>query len=1106
MKNILKIILSAVLTVGLIVGMLPQEAVFVRAEEPVEDGLTGFWTFDGASEAEQLESQAGVSGIAAEKTGNGVTLMAEGGISGGCAYFSGNNASWLTLNLADAQKGLAASQNAFTIGAWVKYEEVIVSGNAGTSIFHQDGQAQGRAILTIGKNGGNTVYGTYLDGTNRYSGQIIETGQWHHVMIAVEENKSSRKVYIYVNGELANGTGQTFASALIDGSGNIRVGAHRNNADNPAMKGWMDEIRYYDRVLSAEEVKGLYDVYGREEQEEPVSVAVNTKETLREVPAAMFGINHRYHRDAYGTWDAEENQVYGAFTEMAKEAGFGSVRYPGGTVSNLFTWKDTIGPKEERTPTIAGNNFYSTAGEVPVEPGFGTDEAMQWIYDDLGAEAVFVYGLGRGNPSDAADLVEYLNAPNDGSNPNGGVDWAAERAKNGHEEPYGVVRFELGNEFGDVGQNYWMAGKPASQSVVDAYINGGTMTYTHNMPIDYYQNCGYTVKKGDWRTAASLSEGKPDEERYVCYLPVTEGSVKVYVNNEEWEIRDSLLECGAENVCTFDYETGKITFGDGVNGNIPQAGKRITVDYQSVQAGFADYYDAMKETAEKIGIEIEVYSGIGSGHQRSFISKMNECGYNDKYDGVILHPYSSGVTGYKESLARAKSHTNNVAAHKQAMLETTQDEDKKVAVSEFGILSVSPDSSYQSSLGHAIYIANHMIDAVNAGAAYQEKHCLVDFAGASDNLGNWQQCVIQSHAKEDGGYDYVSTPSARLFSIFRNMTGDTQVGQTVTGNKSFNGEVQNVNVYSTTDDGGNTYVMAVNNKENDTVSFNFSIDERDLTGEEIEVWSLGSENVTDINTKEDPDKVAVQKETVTAEGSSFSCELTAHSVYSFKIPVEKVTITAQAAEGGSAEPAVQEVRPGSSVTVTAKPDDGYEFAGWFSGDQEVSGENPYTFDAAEDTGLTATFKKKEPEDVTPPDKEPGGNPDKEPGGNPDKEPGGTPDTKPGGTPEPKPNPVVTEKDKTPPLAPAGVKAQKKKKGILLSWKKVKGANGYAIYRSYKKKTGYKKVTVISKAGTKQYLDKKGKKGKMAYYKIKAYKISDGKKIWGKYSKIVKKKR
>ena len=64
-----------------------------------------------------------------------------------------------------------------------------------------------------------------------------------------------------------------------------------------------------------------------------------------------------------------------------------------------------------------------------------------------------------------------------------------------------------------------------------------------------------------------------------------------------------------------------------------------------------------------------------------------------------------------------------------------------------------------------------------------------------------------------------------------------------------------------------------------------------------------------------------------------------------------------------------------------------------------------------------------------------------------------------------------------------------------------------IYRSYKKKKGYKKIAEIKKGGTKKYLDKKAKKGKTAYYKIKSYKNSNGKKVLsGTFSKVVSKKR
>ena len=280
------------------------------------------------------------------------------------------------------------------------------------------------------------------------------------------------------------------------------------------------------------------------------------------------------------------------------------------------------------------------------------------------------------------------------------------------------------------------------------------------------------------------------------------------------------------------------------------------------------------------------------------------------------------------------------------MLSLTQDDSKKVAVSEFGILSVSPASNYQTSLGHAIYIANHMIDCVNSGAAYQNKHCLVDTTGASDNLGAWQQCVIQSH-QTDNGYQYVSTPSARLFSIFNNMTGSVEVNQTITGNGVFTGSgnnaVSNVNVYSTKDEYGNAYVMAVNNKSESASTVDITVDNTDFTGKEIEIWSLSSEEVTDMNTLSEPDKVTVDKTTVTGSGDHLTYTLLPHSVYSFKIPARKADVIVTAGENGTVTGGQTNVAPGEMVTVQAVPDTGYLFVGWFAGGSLISSEEEYTF-------------------------------------------------------------------------------------------------------------------------------------------------------------------
>ncbi|MFR1770401.1 LamG-like jellyroll fold domain-containing protein [Anaerostipes sp.] len=90
------------------------------------------------------------------------------------------------------------------------------------------------------------------------------------------------------------------------------------------------------------------------------------------------------------------------------------------------------------------------------------------------------------------------------------------------------------------------------------------------------------------------------------------------------------------------------------------------------------------------------------------------------------------------------------------------------------------------------------------------------------------------------------------------------------------------------------------------------------------------------------------------------------------------------------------------------------------------------------------------------------------------------------------------KTATAPGKVSGLKAKKASKTkIRLSWKKVKGASGYAIYM----KTGngkYKRVKTITKGSTAKYTKTKLKKGRKYTFKIRAYKKAD-KNIYGSYS-------
>lgn len=87
--------------------------------------------------------------------------------------------------------------------------------------------------------------------------------------------------------------------------------------------------------------------------------------------------------------------------------------------------------------------------------------------------------------------------------------------------------------------------------------------------------------------------------------------------------------------------------------------------------------------------------------------------------------------------------------------------------------------------------------------------------------------------------------------------------------------------------------------------------------------------------------------------------------------------------------------------------------------------------------------------------------------------------------------------------PTKVKAAAGKKKATIRWKRASGVNGYQVYRASKKKGKYKKVKTITRAKTTKYINKKLKKNKKYYYKIRAYKKVNGKTVYGAFSKTVK---
>lgn len=197
-----------------------------------------------------------------------------------------------------------------------------------------------------------------------------------------------------------------------------------------------------------------------------------------------------------------------------------TLRYPANGIMQGFEWKKSIGPIATRIP----QQVFAQSSIPAQVMEFGFDEFMSMtlakgvlpkdvqimvpiydsavVYSKSAQNAAAVPNVLQSN----ADWVEYANAPNDGSNPGGGIDWAAVRAVNGHPAPYGIEIWNMGNEPYTSGE-YDAGG-------VDQYINAIVPLIDAMLAIDPSIKITVTVQSNVssmWTTkilASPLLQGK----------------------------------------------------------------------------------------------------------------------------------------------------------------------------------------------------------------------------------------------------------------------------------------------------------------------------------------------------------------------------------------------------------------------------------------------------------------------------------------------------------------------------------------------------------------------------------------------------------------------
>lgn len=129
---------------------------------------------------------------------------------------------------------------------------------------------------------------------------------------------------------------------------------------------------------------------------------------------------------------ADENGFRKDYIDAMRELKITNMRWPGGNFVMGYNWQDGIGPKNQRPARI--NLAWGGTDNNHV----GTDE---WIAlnKSMGSENIICVNLGLAAIQDACYWVEYCNYKK-------GTYYSDLRIKNGHEKPYDIKIWDLGNE------------------------------------------------------------------------------------------------------------------------------------------------------------------------------------------------------------------------------------------------------------------------------------------------------------------------------------------------------------------------------------------------------------------------------------------------------------------------------------------------------------------------------------------------------------------------------------------------------------------------------------------------------------------------------------
>ncbi|MBG0831639.1 hypothetical protein HS041_28315 [Planomonospora sp. ID67723] len=242
---------------------LPADQIrtLITTPKPAADGRVGSWKMEEGSGNQLTDS----SGRGRAATLAGPVVRGEGKIGQGVTFDAGTHAV--------TSAPVLATDASYTVSAWVK----LTRGDLSSAVLSQDGAVNSAFKLAYSsgdKKWRIAAYGTDAAGsteTKAVSSREARLNAWTHLTGVYDAQ--ARKLRLYEDGELVAETDYT---STWNATGGLLIGRTKfDGSYQHSFRGTIDEVRAYDKALTADQVRGLtatmipktvygYDAAGRQ--------------------------------------------------------------------------------------------------------------------------------------------------------------------------------------------------------------------------------------------------------------------------------------------------------------------------------------------------------------------------------------------------------------------------------------------------------------------------------------------------------------------------------------------------------------------------------------------------------------------------------------------------------------------------------------------------------------------------------------------------------------------------------------------------------------------------------------------------------------------------